>query len=400
MDHSTSKEHEKAPSRLWRAGPITWSEATAGLVWPLLFRAPALALQPNRLALGVLTFLAVWALARLLDAMLPAAGAAPVADAFLWSLRDAWVEGGSLAVQARFSEAWNTLFAAHGSGVEQTFAASPVSLIISVLVLACAWSLGGAAIARSVAVDVAAGMNLGPRGGLAFALARWKSVAGSLLVPMVLASVLSLLLVIVGWLTMNFQAFQVIGAMLFGAMLLVGLALVLIVVGVALGQSMLPAAVSVEGTDALDAVQRVYAYFLGRPGRAIAYLALLIVQGLIVIGVVSWLLGLASGAAQSLATAWIVPEKVTPLFEPGQQTSQAGQIVALWQVLVSLVISGALVSWNFTAGTLAYLVLRRVCDEQDIREVWLPGLIEGARAPDRSAAASPNAPAPSSAELE
>ena len=153
-----------------------------------------------------------------------------------------------------------------------------------------------------------------------------------------------------------------------------------------LGQSMLAPAVAVEGTDSVDAIQRIYAYLLGRPGRALIYLSLAAVQGLIAIGLAAWVLNGAADLTASMAGSFLPGERSRALFEPGQQSSAGGAIVAFWQLFVSLILSGVLVSWHATAGTLVYLLLRRVCDEQDLREVWMPGVIPGTRASETPAA--------------
>ncbi len=48
------------------------------------------------------------------------------------------------------------------------------------------------------------------------------------------------------------------------------------------------------------------------------------------------------------------------------------RIVNFWTGALELLIGALLTSFYFTASTLLYLLLRRICDGQDVAELWTP----------------------------
>ncbi|MBL8747129.1 MAG: hypothetical protein JNK58_12340 [Phycisphaerae bacterium] len=380
MTTPTPVNPNQPPPRTWRNGPVTLDELSAGLVWPTLLRTPVLALQPPRVLIGILVMLALWGIGRLLDWLLAFGGVEAIGSPLVWRLRDGWLDASEQLVSLHPAEALRFLGDATFGHVLGLLEYRPLTAGLAVLLLAPIFAIGSGAIARSVAVDLAVGTNLGVRDSLAFALRRWASFLGALIIPVVLIGVGIGALKVAGWLFLGLPYLNVLGALAYGLFLLVGLFTYALLIGFMLGQPMLAPAVAVEGTDAVDAIQRVYAYLLGRPGRALIYLFLAIAQGLIAIGLAAWVLNGAADLTSSMAGSFLSGEKSRALFEPGHQAGAAGAIVAFWQLCVALVLSGILVSWHATAGTLIYLLLRRVCDEQDLREVWMPGVIPGTRA--------------------
>lgn len=143
---------------------------------------------------------------------------------------------------------------------------------------------------------------------------------------------------------------------------------------------MLVPAVMAEGTDALDGVQRSLAYVWSRPIRTIAYVALLMVVGTIAISIAYYIadkaIDLATNAAQTWGptSTWGSNEFGNNL--PSATEGTAGlsmQIVGFWGSVVQVIVTGYAVSFVHTAGALQYLCLRRVCDGQEIGELWEEG---------------------------
>jgi hypothetical protein len=46
-------------------------------------------------------------------------------------------------------------------------------------------------------------------------------------------------------------------------------------------------------------------------------------------------------------------------------------LVRFWEGMLALLLAGWAISYHFTGGTLLYLLLRRVNDDQDVEEIWL-----------------------------
>jgi hypothetical protein len=65
--------------------------------------------------------------------------------------------------------------------------------------------------------------------------------------------------------------------------------------------------------------------------------------------------------------------------------------VRRWTEVFRLAGAGAIVSYIWCALTGLFLVMRRVCDGQEISELWWPGMVPGTTAPSVQAAEAPSA---------
>jgi hypothetical protein len=359
---------------------VTLAELSAGLVWPLLLRTPSLALRPPRVVMGMLVMLALWGGGAALDWGLSKGRIEPVASPLVWGIRDGWMTASEQTLDLEPRLALRTLSEATFGQTVTLLTYRPLPALAALFVLIPILAVGSGAIARSVAVDSAVGLNLGVRESLSFGMSWWRTLIGALAVPLALVGVGVAALKIAGWLLLGIPYLNVVGAVFYWVFLGVGLAVNLLLIGFILGQSMLAPAVAVEGSDSIDAIQRVYAYLMGRPGRALLYLAIAVAQGLLAIGIAAWLVNGAALLTAELSGSFLPLDRSRSLFEPGLQDGAAGWIIGFWQLMVALLLSGVMISWQATAGTLVYLLLRRVCDEQDVREVWMPGVVGGTRA--------------------
>src|SRR5690606_28081412 len=69
------------------------------------------------------------------------------------------------------------------------------------------------------------------------------------------------------------------------------------------GPLMLPS-IACDGADAADAVQRAWAYLLARPIQLLAAALAAAAMGLILVGVVGWIVDASIAAMQAWAGAW------------------------------------------------------------------------------------------------
>jgi len=367
---------------------VTVAELTAGLIWPKLLRAAGLSLAPSRLAIGFAVAFLIAAWSWLIDYGWPTATFEPIAIPAFRSLSAALVEActallylaPAYAALELYQQGLLPFFEAVG---REPFRAA-VWLIPSVALLA----IGSGAIARSVAVDVAGDLSLGVRGSLAFAIKRWRSMVFAVFIPLIVAGLIALVLAIAGWALLSLKGVSVLGALLLGPAFLAGLLLVIIFAVFLVGHSMLTPAVAVESTDAADAVQRAYAYALGKPGRLLIYGLVLLAQGALALIVIRFLTDQAWSITQDLTAAWLSRDRAEAIHSRGAQGPTAS-IVRAWPMVFALIPAAWLISYSAAGGTLLYLLLRRVNDEQDIREIWMPGMIPGTLAgpePARAAA--------------
>lgn len=358
-------------------GPVTFRDLTAGLIWPLVWRAVPAAMRPGRVGLGAVFVIAVMALGSLCDWIVGGdpgpftrlvGGAASGLDNIARGLAtlDLWQIGAGLDNLAR---------------VGATAHDHPVSaVVLSILILLVAAVIGGA-LARMAACDIALDQRLSAMDALKFAAARWRSLVAAPVIPLVVLTVIALVLLALGWALFSIPAIGVVGAIIYGLFLLGGLGLTILALAFLLGAPLLTPAVAVESTDAGDAVQRAYSYVLGRTGRLLLYTALLVVCGAVAWTIASWITDSTLGVASRLAFAWTgegapyAPPSRSLFGPPGGEglegaRSVAADIIGVWEKAALALLAGFAVSYFFTASTILYLMVRRVNDEQDIEDIW------------------------------
>src|SRR5699024_1690744 len=101
------------------------------------------------------------------------------------------------------------------------------------------------------------------------------------LLPLIIAFVIGLFLAGAGGILFNFPIGDVIGAALFGLMLIGGFIITVLLIATATRINLFYPALAVEGSDAFDVISRVFNYALGRPWRYLFYTAVMIVYGAI-----------------------------------------------------------------------------------------------------------------------
>jgi hypothetical protein len=170
---------------------------------------------------------------------------------------------------------------------------------------------------------------------------------------------------------------------------------VFLMVGYALGFSLLVPAVACENCDAADAQQRAYAYVLSRPLHLLGYGVVLIV-GLVLGFVLASLFAVAllnvTGALLDAVTANPAVEGAHgfALFDlsPGRTASVplhahsewSAWLVIFWQTVVVSLVAGYVFANYFGASTIIYMLMRQACDGQEMSEIWTPGVVPGTTA--------------------
>ena len=119
-------------------------------------------------------------------------------------------------------------------------------------------------------VEIATGEKLRLREAIDFALSNWLRLIFSLVLPLLIAGVLSVLL-LVGAFFLMLPWLDVVGGLLYGVALVMGFGVVFLLAGYAGGFSLLVPAVASENCDAADAQQRAYAYVISNPLHLLGY---------------------------------------------------------------------------------------------------------------------------------
>lgn len=357
--------------------PVTLDDLTADLIWPRLLRAAALALNPSRLGIGffaVVGLMLVWSAARAI--------AGPEVD-FVGERWEAL--GGVLGSVARLDAegVGRGLYRAFIAAPAALLSAAPVATILGAALAVTIAAVAGGAISRMTACEFSLGMSVPWPQGLAFAIKRLRSLLGALLGPVMLVWVIAGLIA-VGGVLLRVPWLNVVAGVFYGVTLLLGIAGALMMGAYLLAKPMLVPAVACEGGDAIDAVQRSYAYVFAKPLRLLAYLAVLLLEGALIllsVGSVAWgAAELAERASGALAgeygrgtLASVGRGDTQTAAELGAAASATAWFVRMWLAALWALVAGYALTFYFTASTLLYLAMRRVADGQDMNELWLEG---------------------------
>lgn len=390
---STSPGSSKAE---WISG---FQDFAAGLMWPRLLESARLALRPARLGLALVMLVLVGLIGQI---------------PWLWlkGEREGWSKhwGGPLGLaDDRASTALSQI--AHGvvslnhlevwHGLGHLFIDMPRDVVVaypwSTLAICVpallVWTVGGGAISRMTATEFSLDRGIGWTKGLAFAIGKVWSLFFAVAAPLLVVGLIVGVLAVGGLVLLGIPGVRVVGAVFFALALLGGAAAVIIFVAYLLGLPMLVPSVACEGTDAIDAIQRTYAYVTGRPLRLILYWAVLIVEAAVVTLVLAvlagWVIELTAWAS-SLMLRQPMQDALNELARAGTPSDESlaggGQraavhIVAFWLQVPLLLVASFVVSFWYSAGTTLYLLMRQGCDGQDVGELWTPGMIAGTHSP-------------------
>jgi len=330
-------------------GPVTFRELTADLLWPRLLRAVALAFRPACLALAFLLMASIMAVGESFDALhaLVANPEDPLFGELVLAI-------GIGAPEVAIERAWKSPFAA----------------LLLLLALLPFWCVFGLASCRILTTDAGLSLRLTGAEGLGFALPRIWSALGAFLIPLILAAALLLLARLIGLLG-DIPVVDVVGAVLHVFVLALTAGAVLLLAALLLGGSLLLPAIAAESADAFDAIQRAYAYVLGRTARFALYAAIGVALLWITAYIIQILGVIALETADSLAPG---------ASEESPSHGVANAIRNVWLSAFSALLAAIVVSVYFSLSATLFLLCRRVNDEQDVSDVWMPTDIPAARA--------------------
>lgn len=349
-----------------RAGAVTFRELTAGLVWLHLLRAFTLSLSPKLIALGFVSVLGLfgggWALNKVWLELFIGETDAPVTP--FTALGVFWPTGGPMELSARLKA-----FADVMSVGEWWWYA-----VLSAWVLP--WvAFGSVTIGRAAALSFGVSMNPSVRGNMRYALARWKSALIAFGVPIVLFGIMYGVLALLGLAFFTSDTMATVGGLGYFVVIIAGIKIAVLTLLIVTGGWMLGAALGVEDTDGVDAIQRAYAYVVNRPINFAFYAAVLI--GVLAGGY--WLLqeimryAIEVGGTVSGAADYVRENAVSGLRIEGGTVVETTPIgvdaIAFWVQMAWLVFIGWVASYVWTGGALLYLAMRRVHDQHDMFDI-------------------------------
>lgn len=350
---------------------VLLEDLTADLLWPTLLKAPAMAFSPPRWLLGIMAaFMIVLVTAAHTAIINPPPPTDPI---------------GSSDTYLGFQPVLQSMMSLNPTRMVYTLAHtaqyhfnhfsqapwSSIALLIPVLLVLGTF---GHAISRSASVEYAYGRQSDTVNALSSALRAIRQIALTTLGPLFICAILSILVILIG-LTLGLPVVNILGSILY----LLGLILsTLIVCILTLHILTLPISISalaIEGTDGFDALQRSYAYLIAKPIRLAIYALILIILGTTITAIVATLAGWSITMADTLVSTLTNDagrRVIAGSTDMAATEPLANRIITLWQSALQLIVAGYVLSVLFCSSTMAYLCMRRICDGQDITEVWDP----------------------------
>lgn len=375
--------------------PLTLDDLLADLVWPKLLRAGRIALRPARVGLGAFYLIGCAILLAAADKIDGDPDHNIIRQCGTRIATDFHVLIASLA-HARWPEAVINLVDLFIGAPSECLRRAPWAAVF-VLPLLLIWTvIIGGAISRSAATEIAWSRTISWPAALSLSISRRRSLIGAVLLPLVAIWVITLGMAAAGWALFNLPVLRVVGGLAWGLFIFGGLIAAVLMLGMILGHALLVPAVVCEGADSIDAVQHAYAMALSRPVRLLGYVLVLAVQAVVLASVVAVALGAALWIAQLSSGSWTNDRGDAVIAaagagrlggaalgfgdQPGPPpaTDRAASVfVRFWSVAFIVAGLGVAVSYWWCAATALFLVMRRICDGQDISELWSPGMVGG-----------------------
>lgn len=248
----------------------------------------------------------------------------------------------------------------------------PLTTLALGLPLVAIVAVMGGSLSRSTAFEFCRGQLVSTEDTLGFALRRARQFTFAVIGPLVFCAAVFLLIAI-GGLSLSFPVLDLVGALFYGLALLMGTLVTFVLVLHLVALPMIVPSLAIEGTDAFDAIQRSYAYVIGKPLRYLSYALMLTFLASIAIAVFTTLafgaIEMTDWAAELFATD-STNRVLNGQGELGATKGISHTIITIWRTLLEVIIAGYAISIFFTSSTLLYLVTRRICDGQDMNEVW------------------------------
>jgi hypothetical protein len=272
------------------------------------------------------------------------------------------------------------------------------------------WGLVGGAITRIAALKFTRDEAPSLVAALRHSARKLPSYSLPPLIALVWAAVFALLLVVIG-LVMRIPVLALLAGVFWPFVLLQGLLMAILLLGTLAGWPLMWATVSVEGTDAFDALSRSFAYTYHRPFRLLWYVVFAVLLAVISMFVVKLFAASAIALAdwsidwgldEQTMNAVVTPEAgnvdatmagsaVEPVAAPPANTTlEAGEAapaaqpqelsatlrgarkaISFWKWMVATLAAGYQAGFLWVAAVGVYLLMRRDIDGVQLNEVYV-----------------------------
>jgi len=263
----------------------------------------------------------------------------------------------------------------------------PVYTIIFFLVVFVVLSVAGGAICRIAALQFARAERLGPKQAVQFALRRIVSLLGGPAGPVALIFVFGLPIILLGFV----GNLPVVGELLTGLFLLLAFfaacAVTITLIGTVAGLGLMSPAVACENSDSFDAINHAFCYVYTKPWHMGFYTIVALIYGALCYIFVRFfgflLLGtthyfLQMGFVQhnaKLNAIWPEPTFANFLGPAGAMPDTwhlwlAALFVRLWVLAVIGLMVSFVISFYFSANTIIYTLMRQHVDGTRLDELY------------------------------
>jgi hypothetical protein len=257
-------------------------------------------------------------------------------------------------------------------------------LLCAIWTLVVAAFVGGA-ISRMTALEFARDSTVGLGDAIRFSLSHFRGYVIGPMLPLAGALII-LLCCLIGGLAARVPVLDVVMAVLWFLALLGGALMALALLGLAVIWPLMFPAISVEGTEGVDALTRGYSYLIGRPWNYFFYWLVAIINGAAAM-IIAVAFGYATVKLSQYAVSWGMGDEnariayaYSPLNGNWRADLTAGEtptgtknavaiLVGFWTHLIFLGVVGFAYSYFWTVATVIYFLMRRDVDEIDATEV-------------------------------
>ena len=254
--------------------------------------------------------------------------------------------------------------------------------------------IGGGAIARMQLCWQSSSHRLTVSEAIDYSLERWRELIAAVCGPAMFVAALTIALMLMGLVLLNIPWLNIIGGILYGVSLLMGFVVAIVAVGYAACFPMFIPAVVCENSSGGEAIQRSFAYLFSKTMHYFGYLMVLIISlvlGYLVVRLIAnltlditaTLVG-ASTFNNSLHGAGSFQTETVPLVGMAWYESSASVLIRMWETVVHDLMIGWVLSGFFSTSAMLYVLMRKVCDGQDTRDLWSHGMIQGTNVVDDS----------------
>jgi hypothetical protein len=250
------------------------------------------------------------------------------------------------------------------------------------------WSLAGAAISRMASVHFAHRESQTVRSALQYVAARFRSIIGAPLLPVVFIGFFWLICVLLGLVGRVPGIGPAIVGILWFLPLLIGMALAVMLLVISVSWPLMIATISTEGPDAFDGLSRGYDYALNRTWYALWLVLLMVIYGTVVIMFSSYIVlegvrlaswAVASGMGEDNLRQQLIVRSPAMLTDPAAIDGStpdtiAGSEISFWLHVLTWLLKGFTVSFFWTAATIIYFLLRLSLDAKPLDHVFVPAV--------------------------